>query len=166
MDPVTHFLTGACMGRAGFNRKSALATLTMVLAAEAADIDVVWEFKGSIAALQHHRGITHSFVGVPLVAAAVLALVYLGRRLKLRLRPPPARSPEAAPLLPIRWGYLYLCAVVAAPAICCSTTRRHTVFDCSSRSTSAGTHGTSFPLSSRSCWWRWSPDWSCLRYSD
>jgi inner membrane protein len=102
------------MGRAGFNRKSALTTLTMVLAAEAADIDVLWEFKGSIAALQHHRGITHSFVGVPLIAAAVLVFVYLGHRLKLRLHPPPARSPEAPPLLPIRWGYLYFCAVVVA----------------------------------------------------
>ena len=102
------------MGRAGFNRKSALTTLTMVLAAEAADIDVLWEFKGSIAALQHHRGITHSFVGVPLIAAAVLVLVYLGHRLKRRLHPPPARSPEAPPRLPIRWRYLYFCAVVAA----------------------------------------------------
>ncbi len=114
MDPLTHLLTGGCLGRAGFNRKSALATVTMVLAAEAADIDVLWEFKGSIAALQHHRGITHSFVGVPFVAAAVLLLVYLGHRLKLRLRPPRARSPEAPPLLPIRWGYLYFCAVLAA----------------------------------------------------
>src|ERR1039457_7277648 len=114
LDPVTHMLTGACMGRAGFNRKTALATVTMVLAAEAADIDVLWEFKGSIAALQHHRGITHSFVGVPFMAAAVLGFVYLGHRLKLRLRPPRARSPEAPPRLPIRWGYLYFCAVVAA----------------------------------------------------
>lgn len=102
------------MGRAGFNRRSALATVTMVLAAEAADIDVLWEFKGSIAALQHHRGITHSFVGVPFIAAAVLVLVYLSHRLKQRLRPPRARSPKAPPLLPIRWGYLYFCAVVAA----------------------------------------------------
>src|ERR1035438_1368003 len=102
------------MGRAGFNPKSALTTLTMVLAAEAADVDVVWEFKGSIAALQHHRGITHSFVGVPFIAVAVLVLVYLSHRLKRRLRPPRARSSEAPPLLPIRWGYLYFCAVVAA----------------------------------------------------
>lgn len=106
MDPLTHFLTGGCIGRAGFNRKSALATLTMVLAAEAADIDVLWEFKGSIAALQHHRGITHSFVGVPFVAAAVLALVYVIHRLRSRRRPPPK--------LPVRWGYLYFLAVVAA----------------------------------------------------
>ena len=102
------------MGRAGFNRKSALTTLTMVLAAEAADGDVLWALKSSTAGLQHHRGITHSFVGVPVIAAAVLVFVYLSHRLKLRLRPPRARSPEAPPLLPIRWGYLYFCAVVAA----------------------------------------------------
>ncbi len=95
------------MGRAGLNRKSALTTLTMVLAAEAADIDVVWAFKGSTAGLQHHRGITHSFVGVPFVAAAVLALVYLLHRMR-------HRAPRDRGQPPIRWGYLYLFAVLAA----------------------------------------------------
>lgn len=107
MDPLTHFLTGACMGRAGFNRKSALTTLTMVLAAEAADIDVLWALKGSTSALQHHRGITHSFVGVPFIAAAVLGLVYLIHRLRRR-RPGDRGQP------PLRWGYLYLFALLAA----------------------------------------------------
>ncbi len=114
MDPVTHFLTGACMGRSGFNRKTALATVTMVLAAEAADIDVLWEIKGSIAGLQHHRGITHSFVGVPFMAAAVVGLVYVGQRIRNR-KPPPDDNPSglgSSP--PLRWGYLYFCAVLAA----------------------------------------------------
>ena len=65
------------MGRSGFNRKARLATLTMVLAAEAADLDVVYAFKNSTAGLQHHRGITHSFAGVPFVAAASLGFVWL-----------------------------------------------------------------------------------------
>ncbi len=114
MDPVTHFLTGACLGRSGFNRKSALATVTMVLAAEAADLDVLWEFKGSIAGLQHHRGITHSFVGVPFVAAAVLGFVYLIHRVRNRKQPAEAdpSAPRSKP--PLRWGYLYFCAVLAA----------------------------------------------------
>lgn len=130
MDPLTHFLTGACMGRSGFNRKTALATVTMVLAAEAADIDVLWEFRGSIAGLQHHRGITHSFVGVPFVAAAVLALIYIVHGFVARRRsakaspaPPTANPPPASHLHPhsaksskppVRWGYLYFCAVLAA----------------------------------------------------
>ncbi len=97
------------MGRSGFNRKTALATVTMVLAAEAADIDVVWSFKGSIAGLEHHRGITHSFVGVPFIAAAVLGLVWLGHRYREHRRGPTvAKSP------PLRWGFLYFCALLAA----------------------------------------------------
>jgi len=111
LDPLTHLLTGACLGRSGFNRKTALATVTMVLAAEAADADVLWEFKGSIAGLQHHRGITHSFFGVPFVAAAVVALVYLLHRWRRRQRGP-AAGPSRG--LPVRWGYLYSCAILAA----------------------------------------------------
>ena len=100
------------MARAGFNRKTALATVTMVLAAEAADIDIVWEFKGSIAGLQHHRGITHSFVGVPFVAAAVLGLVYVLHR--FRQRRGTGKPKPATKTLPIRWGFLYFCAFLAA----------------------------------------------------
>ena len=39
MEPVTHLLTGACISRAGLNRTTGLATLTLVLAAEAPDLD-------------------------------------------------------------------------------------------------------------------------------
>jgi len=98
------------MGRAGFNRKSALATLTMVLAAEAADVDVLWGLKSPLAALQHHRGITHSFFGVPFIAAATLGVVYVIHR--LRQRRPGAITPRGKP--PVRWGYLYLFALLAA----------------------------------------------------
>src|SRR5215510_3139719 len=73
MDPVTHILTGACLGRAGFNRRTGLATLTLALAAEAPDVDSFTYLGGPVFGLQHHRGITHSFVGAPLVAVMVLA---------------------------------------------------------------------------------------------
>ena len=110
MEPVTHFLTGACMGRAGFNRKTALATLTMVLAAEAADLDVLWRFDGSIAAFQHHRGITHTFVGAPFVAAVTVGFVWLLCQWKDAAgRPRILRSK-----LPIRWRYLFWLALIAA----------------------------------------------------
>jgi len=62
MEPVTHFLTGAALARAGFNRKTALATVTMTLAAEAADIDIVAYVKGSATGFIVHRGITHTFL--------------------------------------------------------------------------------------------------------
>jgi inner membrane protein len=105
LEPVTHFLTGACMGRAGLNRKTALATLTLTLAAEAPDLDILGSFRGSAFGFAHHRGFTHSFVGVPLDALAVVGFVYLiwrvrGRKLK-------------DPKLPPRWGLLFLYACLA-----------------------------------------------------
>lgn len=105
MEPITHFLTGACLGRAGFNRKTALATLTMTLAAEAPDLDVIGSVRGSAFAFAHHRGFTHSFIGVPIDALAVVGFVYLlwrvgGRKVK-------------DPNCPPRWGLLFLFACVA-----------------------------------------------------
>ncbi|HYN15076.1 MAG TPA: metal-dependent hydrolase [Terriglobales bacterium] len=108
MEPITHLLTGACMSRAGLNRKTGLATATLVLAAEASDIDVFYAFRGPVSALQHHRGWTHSFVGVPVMAALTLLVVWAWHRLfrKWRLDP---ETPEVRRrrLLPVRWGVLY-----------------------------------------------------------
>ena len=103
MEPVTHFLTGACLSRTGFNRKTAYATLAMTLAAEAADLDMLWGFRGPVTLLQHHRGFTHTFLGAPVVALAVVAFVWLVHRWRKK---PPALAP--------RWGLLYLFALIAA----------------------------------------------------
>jgi inner membrane protein len=122
MEPVTHFLTGACIGRAGFNRKTAYATLAAVLAAEAADLDVVWSFAGPVEVLKHHRGITHTFWAVPVVAGAAVGAVWLlDRGLKARRRnadggPSFSSADEkgGSGRQPIRWGWLYLTACIAA----------------------------------------------------
>ena len=105
MEPITHFLTGACLGRAGLNRKTALATLTLTLAAEAPDLDVLGRLRGRAFGFAHHRGFTHSFVGILLSAAAVLAFVYLVWRLRGRK--------TADPSLPPRWGLLFLYGCLA-----------------------------------------------------
>ena len=105
MEPVTHFLTGACMGRAGLNRKSALATLTLTLAAEAPDLDIIGRFRGPAFGFAHHRGFTHSFVGVAIDAIVVVAFVYLIWRLRGRK--------TNDPNLPPRWGILFLYACLA-----------------------------------------------------
>src|SRR5947209_19810967 len=86
LEPVTHFLTGACLSRAGLNGTTGLATLTLVLAAEAPDLDVVAYFGGSVAGMAHHRGITHTLLGSPFVAAATVAGVYGLYRLMLSRR--------------------------------------------------------------------------------
>ncbi len=93
------------MGRAGLNRKTALATATLTLAAEAPDLDVLSRFGGSAFGLNHHRGFTHSFLGVPLVAAAVVGFIYLIWRVRGRR----IRNPD----LPPRWGLLFGFACMA-----------------------------------------------------
>ena len=93
------------MGRAGLNRKTALATATLTLAAEAPDLDVLSRFGGSAFGLNHHRGFTHSFLGVPLVAAAVVGFVYLIWRMRRRK----THNPD----LPPRWGLLFAFACLA-----------------------------------------------------
>jgi inner membrane protein len=105
LEPVTHFLTGACLARAGFNRKTALATATMTLAAEAPDIDILSNFKDPVFGFAHHRGFTHSFLGLLLVQSLVLVLVYVIWRLRGRK----VRDPN----LPPRWGLLFLFAYIA-----------------------------------------------------
>ncbi|MGA2753892.1 MAG: metal-dependent hydrolase [Terracidiphilus sp.] len=127
MEPVTHFLTGACLGRAGFNRKTAYATLVAVLAAEAADLDIFWGFGGPVDELKHHRGITHTFWAVPVVAGVVVGAVALFHLWRMRRRRRVAtvssqgdalvqysKAPTAPAAQPIRWGWLYLTACVAA----------------------------------------------------
>ncbi|MFZ0663505.1 MAG: metal-dependent hydrolase [Acidobacteriaceae bacterium] len=103
MEPVTHFLTGACLGRAGFNRKTAYATLAMTLAAEAPDLDVFWNLRGPVAGFQHHRGITHTFIAAPVIALITVGVVWLIHRMRKK---PPAIEP--------RWALLWLFSLVAA----------------------------------------------------
>ena len=106
MEPITHFLTGACLGRAGLNRKTALATAATTLAAEAPDLDVLYDFGGRITGFQHHRGWTHTFLGLFVVNLAVIALLYGWYRWKVKRgnwkhdRPP-------------RWALLYGFCMIA-----------------------------------------------------
>jgi inner membrane protein len=115
MEPVTHFLTGACIGRAGLNRKTAYATVAAVLAAEAADIDILWGLAGPVEELKHHRGITHTFLAAPVMAALAVGAVWLFDRWRKHRRAA-ALSKIKAPTAPapIRWGWLYLTALIAA----------------------------------------------------
>jgi inner membrane protein len=127
MEPITHLLTGACLGRAGFNRKAAYATLAMTLAAEIPDLDTLWSLGGPIAGFQHHRGITHTFVAMPFDALAAVGMVWVVHRWRVRRAAakaalvavpadptadqPIVRPPTAAP---VRWGLLYVFALLAS----------------------------------------------------
>jgi len=106
MDPLTHFMTGAVLSRTGFNRKAAYATLAMTLAAEAPDLDVLWSLKGPVAAFEHHRGWTHALIGLPLEAAVVIGVVWVGHKLLRKNRSKPERAP-------VNWKLLYLFSLAA-----------------------------------------------------
>jgi inner membrane protein len=122
MDPITHFLTGACIGRAGLNRKTAYATLTAVLAAEAADMDILWSLAGPVDELKHHRGITHTFIAAPVVAGVIVGLVWLldgwvkrrRRRKKAAVRSVDPDGPGVKVPQRAHWGWLYATALIAA----------------------------------------------------
>ena len=98
MDNLTHSLVGAALARSGLDRTTPLATATLVLAANAPDVDVLAFTQGEWFALASRRGITH---GVPamLVWPFVLGAAMAGwDRFVRRSRfgdpaAPPARFP-------------------------------------------------------------------------
>jgi inner membrane protein len=103
------------VSRAGLNRKTALATLTLTLAFEAPDIDSVIYFWGGITGLQHHRGITHSLVGAPFMAGGVTALVYgIHRWRSSRRKTREDVSTGTFPKLPPNWKLLYVYALLGS----------------------------------------------------
>ncbi len=69
MDNITHTLTAVALSQAGFNRKTRFATLTLILAANLPDVDWISWAWGSATYLKYHRGITHSILGVTVLAA-------------------------------------------------------------------------------------------------
>jgi inner membrane protein len=96
MEPVTHMLTGAVLARAGFNRKAAYATAAMAIAAEFPDIDILWGLGGPVTGMEHHRGITHTFVALPFEALLITGCFWAIHRLR-------KKAPEAAP----NWVWLF-----------------------------------------------------------
>lgn len=93
-------------------------------------MDMVGYFWGPVTGFAHHRGITHTFVGAPVIAAITVGLVYVLHRLRSRFRGRNARTPEVATVgapadgrmpgptkksceVP-RWGLLYCYALIAA----------------------------------------------------
>jgi inner membrane protein len=103
MEPVTHVLTGAVLARTGFNRRAAYATAAMAIAAEFPDIDTLWSLDGPLASFQHHRGITHTLIGIPFEAALITAGFYAWHHF----------ATKKLPKAPIRWLDLYACTLLA-----------------------------------------------------
>ena len=116
MEPVTHLLTGACLARTGLNRRAAYATAAMAIAAEFPDIDTLWTLRGPVSGFEHHRGITHTLLGIPFEAAFLLLCFYLFHAWRNR-RPagesPPRSATSERAVAPLHWGMLYLLLMLA-----------------------------------------------------
>jgi inner membrane protein len=112
MDPLTHTLTGAALSRSGLRRHTALATATLVIAANAPDIDIVTVELGEYASLALRRGITHGPIALLVlpfvVAGAVLAYDRLWRR---------RRNPQAEPARPLPLLLLAFLGVLTHPML-------------------------------------------------
>ncbi len=87
MDPVTHGITGALLGKGYFSdRNGRVAIFAATLGAVFPDIDTVADAisRDPLAIIKYHRGITHSFVGLPFFAAILAWLTRsAARRLKI-----------------------------------------------------------------------------------
>jgi len=103
MENLAHTLFGLALAKAGLERTTPLATTALIISSNLPDIDVVMRVRGLTAYLEHHRGITHSLVGLA-VLAAVLAflLAYIDRKFGQR------RDPFRRPVRPARLFWVSL----------------------------------------------------------
>ena len=80
MDPITHGITGALLGKAYFSKReksvARMAIFAATLGAVFPDVDVVADAisRDPLAIVKYHRGITHSFFGLPFFAVGLAAL--------------------------------------------------------------------------------------------
>jgi membrane-bound metal-dependent hydrolase YbcI (DUF457 family) len=80
MDPITHGIAGSLLGKAYFSKPSKpegrVAVFAATLGAVFPDVDIFAESFSSdpLAIVKIHRGITHSFVGLPFFAFALACL--------------------------------------------------------------------------------------------
>jgi inner membrane protein len=98
MENFAHTLLGLSLAKAGLERATPLAATALVISSNLPDIDVLMRVGGgTVDYLHYHRGFTHSFVGLALLAAVIaVALTYLDRRFRLR------RDHRRRPVRPLR----------------------------------------------------------------
>jgi membrane-bound metal-dependent hydrolase YbcI (DUF457 family) len=84
MDPITHGIAGSLLGKSFFSKRNGrVAIFAATLGAVFPDVDTIADFvtRDPLAIVKYHRGITHSFFGLPFFAAG---LAWLTRRIGRR----------------------------------------------------------------------------------
>jgi inner membrane protein len=99
LDNLTHGLVGAAIAKAGAGRATPLATPTLVIAANAPDIDVFGYLGGEYFALSFRRGITHGWPALIVLPFLVTATMLAWDRWVRRRRHPGGPPARPGPLL-------------------------------------------------------------------
>jgi inner membrane protein len=103
LDNITHTLAGGLLAEMGLRRRSRFAFAACLLGANAPDIDVFAPVAFPVDGIEFHRGPLHGVFAWPLLAAVIVAILWLVDRLK----------PRAANTPPLRVGPLYVVALLA-----------------------------------------------------
>lgn len=103
MDNITHTLAGALIGEMGLKRRSRFAFAACLLGANAPDIDVFAPLVLPVDGIEFHRGPLHGVFAWPVLAAGIVAILWLVDRLK----------PREPGTLPFRPGALFVVALLA-----------------------------------------------------
>src|SRR5690606_27541007 len=81
MDNLTHSLFAGSLARTRIGRRSPLSAVALVVSANVPDLDIVVQmWAGLPGYLVHHRGITHSFLGLAVQAFLLTGLFTLLER--------------------------------------------------------------------------------------
>jgi inner membrane protein len=111
VDNLCHSLVGAAMSGAGLRRRTALATVTMVIGANLPDVDVLIYLVGDSAdGLAFRRGWTHGVLAMVVLPFVLAAIMYATGRWIERRR---SRLNRPGPRIPLRAGQLLFVSALA-----------------------------------------------------
>jgi inner membrane protein len=99
MDNLAHSLVGAALAEAGLRKKTPLATATLIVAANLADIDALAMLVGSDFSLYMRRGWTHGVLAWVLLPMMLVGIMLGWDRWVRRRRDPDAEPADAAWLI-------------------------------------------------------------------
>ena len=121
MDNITHTLAGALLGQAGLKRQSRFAMAACLLGANAPDIDVFVPLAFPVDGIEFHRGPLHGIFAWPLLAAAIVGILWLVDRLK-------PSGPDALQFRPVALFVVAFIAVLTHPFLDWLTTYAIAIF--------------------------------------
>src|SRR5437867_12925502 len=73
----THTLVGLAIARTGLDRWVPYAIATAVIATNLPDIEIITGLASTPTYIEYHRGITHTFIGIPVLSLALALGIYV-----------------------------------------------------------------------------------------